>query len=493
MVLIAPCEVLKDDTMNKANPTKKSTTRIETAVLPVPWLEVTNASGKGLSIDSFSARAGELWCIWGKNRSGLDELVQLFSGGESDQFLLESSSLPEDLAVISFSNQQKIFEEEVRNDDSDYLQKIDPGTLARDFLGTEGNHEELIQLFNLGHVLDSGYRQLSSGESRKLVLLNAITNGNCHLVVQNPYDGLDTASCSEFDQIMTSLHSRGFGIIITLTSRRDIPSWCTHLACMHNGKLVEQGLRRDVLAALPEKASEAQWVDTVDLETAENGSQSAEILVSLKNGQARYGKRVIFSGLDFVVEKGGHTLITGPNGAGKSTLLAIISGDHSDCYANDLHLFGIRRGSGESIWDLKKNMGIVSPDLHRNHYIPGNTLQIVISGFFDSIGLYRNYTQAQERQARQWLKRLGLEDLEKKPFRQLTFGEQRLILIARALIKMPKLLLLDEPTQGLDDVHRDNLLQFLERVAEAKLSTILYVSHRQDEYRDFFRQHLEIG
>ena len=138
-------------------------------------------------------------------------------------------------------------------------------------------------------------------------------------------------------------------------------------------------------------------------------------------------------------------------------------------------------------------MGIVSPDLHRNHYIPGNTIQIVISGFFDSIGLYRNYTKDQERQARLWLKRLDLEDREKTPFRQLNFGEQRLVLIARALIKMPKLLLLDEPTQGLDDVHRDNLLLFLERVAAAKLSTILYVSHRQDEYRYFFQQHLELG
>ena len=465
--------------------------RIAPTIPPVPWLEVKNITGKGLSIDSFTARTGELWCIWGENRSGVDELVELLSG-EDDQFLFESSALPEDLAVVSFSNQQKIFEEEVRNDDSDYLQKIDPGTLARDFLGTDGDHKELIRLFHLDHILGSGYRQLSSGESRKLVLLNAITNGVLHLLVQNPYDGLDTASCTEFDQIMTSLHSRGLRIIITLTSKRDIPQWCTHLACMHKGKLVKQGLRDDVLAEIPNGSSGDQWVDTVDLTSAENKSQSREILISLKNGRARYGERLIFSGLDLIVEKGAHTLITGPNGAGKSTLLAIISGDHSDCYANELHLFGIRRGSGESIWDLKKNMGIVSPDLHRNHYIPGNTIQIVISGFFDSIGLYRNYTQDQERQARTWLKRLGLEDREKTPFRQLSFGEQRLVLIARALIKMPKLLLLDEPTQGLDDMHRDNLLQFLERVAAAQLSTILYVSHRQDEYRDFFKQHLKI-
>ncbi len=465
--------------------------KITSAIPSAPWLEVRGVTGKGLSIDSFAARTEELWCIWGENRSGVDAFVQMLSE-ESDQFLLESSILPEDLAVVSFSNQQKIFEEEVRNDDSDYLQKMDPGTLARDFLGTKGDHEELIRLFHLNHILDSGYRQLSSGESRKLVLLNAITNGACHLLVQNPYDGLDSASCTEFDQIMTSLHARGLGIIITLTSKRDIPQWCTHLACMHKGKLVKQGLRDDVLAEIPNGSSGDQWVDTVDLTSAENKSQSREILISLKNGRARYGKRLIFSGLDLIVEKGAHTLITGPNGAGKSTLLAIISGDHSDCYANELHLFGIRRGSGESIWDLKKNMGIVSPDLHRNHYIPGNTIQIVISGFFDSIGLYRNYTQAQEQQARTWLKRLGLEDREKTPFRQLSFGEQRLVLIARALIKMPKLLLLDEPTQGLDDMHRDNLLQFLERVAAAQLSTILYVSHRQDEYRDFFKQHLQI-
>jgi len=479
--------------MNQAIPTKNNTKLRETSISSVPWLEMKDIKGMGLSIDSFTARTEELWCIWGANRSGVDAFVQLLSGEKSYQFLLESSTIPEDLAVVSFSNQQKIFEKEVRNDDSDYLQKMDPGTLARDFLGTQGNHKELIRLFHLDHILNSGYRQLSSGESRKLVLLNAITHGVRHLLIQNPYDGLDGSSCAEFDQIMTNLHSKGLSIIITLTSRRDIPRWCTHLACIHKGKLLKQGLKHDVLAEIPENAGEEQWIDTVDLTIAENRSESTEILVSLKNGRARYGKRVIFSGLDFVVKKGGHTLITGPNGAGKSTLLAIISGDHSDCYANELHLFGMRRGSGESIWDLKKNMGIVSPDLHRNHYIPGNTLQIVISGFFDSIGLYRNYTQAQERQARLWLKRLRLQDREKTPFRQLSFGEQRLVLIARALIKMPKLLLLDEPTQGLDDVHRDNLLQFLEQVAAARLSTILYVSHRQDEYRDFFQQHLKIG
>ncbi|MCK5516048.1 MAG: hypothetical protein KAI39_04165, partial [Desulfobulbaceae bacterium] len=124
--------------MNRAIPGKTDLNRNETSTVPAPWLDVRNITGKGLSIDSFAARTGELWCIWGENRSGVDELVELLSG-EYEQFLFEPATLPGDLAVVSFSNQQKIFEEEVRNDDSDYLQKIDPGTLARDFLGTEGD------------------------------------------------------------------------------------------------------------------------------------------------------------------------------------------------------------------------------------------------------------------------------------------------------------------------------------------------------------------
>ena len=457
-----------------------------------PWLEVSGLNGKGISIDSFTVKPGELWCLWGKNRSGLDLLIR-FLAGDRKGFSCRALTVPADLAVVSFSSQQQLFEEEVRKDDTDYLDKIDPGTPAVDFLGTSGNREELVRLFRLGHVLDVGYRQLSSGESRKLLLLRAITHGAQHILVQNPYDGLDVESCAEFDRIATGLHAQGLELIITLTSRGDIPAWCTHLARVQEGRLVRHGERSQVLAEIPSEAAVKQWFEENNtLSSGKGGPLNREILVSLKNGRAHYGAKVIFSGLDFVVAEGEHTLITGPNGAGKSTLLAIISGDHPDCYSNDLCLFGIRRGSGESIWELKRQMGIVSPELHRSHYVSGSTLQIVIAGFFDSIGLYRKYTDAQARQARLWLQRLGLADREKTPFRQLTFGEQRLTLIARALIKMPKLLLLDEPTQGLDDSHRDSLLEFLAHVASAGLSTILYVSHRQDEYRDFFRQHLKI-
>ncbi|MFA5905313.1 MAG: ATP-binding cassette domain-containing protein, partial [Desulfobacula sp.] len=193
------------------------------------------------------------------------------------------------------------------------------------------------------------------------------------------------------------------------------------------------------------------------------------------------------------IAEGEHTLITGPNGSGKSTLLQMITGDHPACYQNDLMIFGIQRGSGESIWDLKKDMGIVSSDLHRNYRVPGSALSCILSGYFDSIGVYRNVTPGQKEQAVKWLERTGMKTKAQIPFRSLSFSDQRLLLIARALIKVPKLLILDEPTQGMDEMNRKAVLDFIESTAKKKICTVLYVSHREDEFREFFTQHIRMA
>ncbi len=458
-------------------------------VMEKNWIAMTEVAGDRLHIDRFTAAAGEVWCAYGNNSSGIDSFVDLFRRSEKAP-AHKQLELPADSAVVSFKDQQELFELEVRNDDSDFLDRLDPGTPAREFLGNVEENRSLIEQFRLGHVLDSGYRQLSSGEGRKLLILKAVTDGARHLLIENPYDGLDRSSCTEFDRIMKLLIERGFAIIIVLSSRADIPGWCTHLAWIDNGKLVEQGARDQILERIENKVNGADW--KIILETGNRtAGEGADELIRLVNGHARYGERTIFTGLDFSVKQGQHTLITGPNGAGKSTLLGLVTGDHPNCYTNELYLFGNRRGSGESIWQIKKEMGIVSPALHREHYVPGNCRQIVMSGFFDSIGLYSRCTIQQQELAGSWLSVIGLGDRQRTPFRSLSYGEQRLVLIARALIKMPQLLVLDEPTQGLDDANRANLLNFLELVVDKQISTIVYVSHRQDEYRSFFRQHIE--
>jgi molybdate transport system ATP-binding protein len=349
----------------------------------------------------------------------------------------------------------------------------------------------------MDHCLQLGYRQLSSGQSRKLLFLQKLTSGITTLVIQNLYDGLDQQSCHELDLALQQLSGRNIELILLISSRSDIPSWCTHLGLIKTGRLEVSGLIEDVQPLLkgPQKSrlspSPIVRNDLQNYSPQETENHKNE-LIYLRNGFAGYGDKKLFEGLDLTVFNGDHTIISGPNGCGKSTLLDIIIGDNPKCYANELRVFGIRRGTGESIWDIKKHMGIVSPALHREHRIPGSALQVVLSGLYDSIGLYAKVSTTEIKGARHWLNWLSLAEKSDIPFRRLTFAEQRLVLIGRALIKGPKLLILDEPTQGLDDIHRSSLLDLLEDIAAKKLSTILFVSHRKDEQRSIFKTQIQL-
>lgn len=450
----------------------------------------------GLRIDHFLAAPGEAWCLIGDNGSGLERLGQLLGGDEQPEQAVRFT-LPPDLGLVSFRRQQQLYERELRLDDTDFLDRIDPGTPARAFLTKPENHPELLRLFAMEELLDRGYRQLSSGQSRKLLLLQQITRGVSGLVVENPYEGLDLASRQELDRIVARLHAEGLGIIVLVNNTGDIPPWCTHLALIKEGRMAIQGPAAEVEAdirRLFQARSPLFQVSVAELrqERQDHGAEHAGTnLITLRRGFARYHEVEVFHNLDLVINRGDHTLITGPNGCGKSTLVQIITGDHPLCYANELFLFGTKRGSGESIWDLKRQMGIVSADLHRNYRAAGSALAAVVSGLFDSIGLYVRPSRHQLQLGRKWLDRLGMLGKAEKPFRMLGYGEQRLLLLARALIKVPHLLVLDEPTHGLDEANRMALLDFLEKVAGEGWSTILYVSHRPDEYRPFFRQHVD--
>lgn len=460
-------------------------------------MKIKKLSHRDLSIEEFSSSPGEAWCFLGGNRSGIDQFVALLSARLTG-YSAEVLQLPEQLAILTFQSQQEIFEEELRNDDSDFLNAPDPGTLVREFLPHFGNFSPLLAAFRMDHCLDLGYRQLSSGQARKLLLLRELMAGATALLIQNPYDGLDQASCEELNRTFRHLIETDIELLITVSTTGDIPSWCSHLALIRGGRLDQTGPKERMLPLIEKSGAFSptgdEAIKTIFLnpqfpQAVEN---RREELVHLRNGFAGYGEKVLFTGLDLTIRTGDHTLITGPNGCGKSTLLDMITGDNSKCYANSLRVFGQRRGTGESIWEIKKRMGIVSPALHRDHRIPGSALQVVLSGLFDSIGLYRKVSPPAVRTAMLWLAWIDLADKAEIPFRRLSFAEQRQVLIARALIKRPKLLILDEPTQGLDDANRNRFLNLLEKAAAENLTTMLFVSHRQDEHRPFFRHQIKL-
>ena len=429
------------------------------------------------------------WCVLGRNGSGKQYLEQVLKGilqpETADEFIIPPANK---VGLVSFESQQNIYENELKIDTSTM------GTQAKDFLPKDKLNDELISAFGLSHRLESDYQQLSTGEGRKLLILQAIFNGVELLVCENPFDSLDEASCLALSTVLERLSKTGVTIVLMLNNRQDIPVWCNNIALIERsqftvvGQLDSEETQRQLDALLTPVSDDVSW--PINLQELCDYKHSH--LVQLNKGKVVYQGISVFDGLDVHIKPLQHTLITGPNGSGKSTLMQLITGDCTQCYSNNIHVLGHKRGSGETIWELKKDMGIVSAELHRQYRVNGDLLTVVLSGFYDSIGLYQQPEPDKIDIAQQWLAKIGLLSQQNNSFRALSYGEQRLALIARALVKSPYLLILDEPTQGLDELNRHRVLNFLEHLAEQKHSTMLLVSHRKDEYLSIFKQHITL-
>lgn len=448
-----------------------------------------------LHIPRWQVNAGECWAVIGRNGAGKHHLNNLLTSID----LPKTGKLAitcDRIGLLSFEQQQRLYEREIRDDDSEFMEGADAGTTVAELLGLDnGSVPAELHFLGLGPLLGRGYRQLSSGEARKVLLAQQWLSKPQLLILDEPFDSLDRNMRSALADFFANTVKRGdMTLLFLLNTLDDIFPWHSHIAVLDQGQMLATGpaaeMREDVsvqallsfdAAALP------PWPEALPRQ------ESPDPMIVLRNGTVRYDEQVIFSGIDLTVRHGAHTLLTGPNGSGKSTLLGLLTGDHPQCYGNDLQLFGHARGSGETIWELKKKMGIVTPALHRDHRVPGSALHIVLSGFFDTIGLYDRVDASQIRHARTWLALVGLGGRDDTPFKQLSYGEQRLALLARALVKQPLLLILDEPTQGLDDVNRARVRYFLEHLANQHRTTVLMASHRQDEFLALFSQHIELG
>jgi len=446
-----------------------------------------------LSIPHWHLQSGQHWALIGRNGSGKQLLGNLLTG-TAELIQGSISHRFNNIVLLSFEAQQALYEQEIKLDDTDFMDHLDPGSTVRELLGIDGDYPDELAFLGLDRLLDRGYRLLSSGEARKTLLAKSILQNPDFLILDEPYDSLDQASRTELQRFFAHLlKAQKTQLLFLLNNQDEISDWHTHLAIMEKGEIIAQGQKQDILDD-PAIQSLLAFDPSTLPPWPENLPRAsiANPLVELVNGKVNYGETVIFKNLGLTVAQGHHTLLTGRNGSGKSTLLSLLTGDHPQCYGNTLTVLGLKRGSGESIWELKKQIGIVSPGLHRDHRVPGSALDIAVSGFFDSIGLYDEPTALQIAHGRRWLALVGMENKSEVPFKHLSYGEQRLVLVARALVKQPALLILDEPTQGLDDVNRHRVMFFLEHLSTQHRTTILMASHRQDEQLPLFHQHLDL-
>ncbi|HYQ18597.1 MAG TPA: ATP-binding cassette domain-containing protein [Polyangiaceae bacterium] len=393
--------------------------------------------------------------------------------------------------LLSAESQQAFYEAQLAADESNFRGGVDTSSKVRELLGEAGRSHALFEAFRLEALWERGYRLLSTGEGRKVLLLRAVLSQPSLLVLDEPFDGLDRAACAELAQAIVHVAAGLPVVVVGAFDARELPF---PLEAVREVVIIEQRSVSFRGAAHEFLARAAAQVRPHTPPPVELGSWYEPLapdvpLVQLRDGRVQYGEHVVFEHLDFTVSVGQHTLIEGPNGCGKSTLMEMLTGDLAQAYSNDLRLFGRQRGSGETVWDIKKNVGLVSGRLHRDYRVGGSVESVLLSGLYDSIGIYQKPEPSHLARARAWLDWLELGIAPSAAFNELSFGQQRFVLIARAAIKVPPLVVLDEPTSGLDADNRARALELVESLCTQKKSTLLMVTHRADE-RAFWQERI---
>ena len=460
------------------------------------------------------------WAVVGPNGSGKSVLMKVLagelptSGGEIVyHFLKHGEAAHEKIAYVAFEAQREVLGPEAYYQDRWNAGLAEEAPTVSDMLSARGIHHinpfvvditilnpkskyrdsalaakrrKVIREFGLRPLLKRKLLELSNGERRKVSIARALLKNPRLLVLDNPFEGLDVKFRATLKKNLETLMRGDMRVIVVGTGREEMPKDITHVLRIGDDHTVSVGSR------------EQMQFDSDSSDKLPRGkkktvrSESSKVLIEMKDVHVSYNKVPVLRKLSWTVREGEKWALFGPNGAGKTTLLSLILGDNPQAYANDITLFGKHRGSGESIWEIKRKIGWVSPELQLYYPAEATCLDVVCSGFFDTVGLYRACSPHQEKIARSWLKKFGLAERAETRFEDISEGEERLVLLARALVKDPALIVLDEPCQGLDAANRDRVLGAVDAVAAHLRRSMIYVTHRTDELPSSITQILRL-
>lgn len=425
--------------------------------------------------------------LCGKNGSGKSTFAQIISKGRNYRTnkitdcrngqvktrIIEFNDI-HSLPGVSVEYYQQRYEETMNEDTPTIAHCIGEKIKNPEF-------KKLCSLFNLQNIEDKKINHLSSGELRKLLIINSLIDVPDLLILDNPYIGLDKQSRQILNEAIFQLKNSETSVMLILQNEKDAPEFTDNFLYADNLKISENRPDRSI------KSSKKFGFKPDD-------KLSNEIICELKNCEIKYNGKTIITNFNWKIERGERWSLSGPNGSGKSTILSLINADNPKGYCNNLYLFGKKRGSGESIWDIKKRIGYISPEMLLHFHGSGTVEELIANGLNDTVGLYIKPSEAQKQIALKWINHFNLNHLKNRIFNTLSSGEKQLVLIARSFIKEPELLILDEPMHALDE---DNI-RLVEKTLEEflgnkKNSAFIMVTHRPENLPDAINKKLELN
>ncbi len=498
-----------------------------------PFIEFSNVTLRirdkpVFSDTSWQIRENEHWAVLGPNGAGKSVLVRSIWGGtplRSGRIYFQFDGGREEahpttqknsIGYMSFELHQHLLErEELQQDLRVYAGKHNVTTTAEDIIlsaPSEGGaapgprRDKMMGIaaeLDITHLLGRDMESLSTGEMRKVLIARALVKSPQLLILDEPFDGLDQSFRASFAEYVNRLLAGKTRVILVTHHLEEILPNITHVLLVKNCALYRKGPKETVLtsenmsdlygcpvvvknedgafsASYGHSGDSRPCPPAVEVSCAKPLAEVPDPLIEFRDVVVQYGDRVILDHVNWKMRRGENWAILGPNGAGKSTIVGLIAGDHLQAYRNDIMLFGEQRGSGESIWQIKERIGIVSSDLQLRYRKNMDSYDIIASGFYDSIGLYRFPTPEQRRAVDRWVELLGIGKLTGLNFHHLSYGQKRLILLARAMVKSPVLLLLDEPCHGLDIPSREKIHEVIDTIGRVQ-AHVLYVTHHPED------------
>jgi len=466
---------------------------------------------------SWSTKFGQNWAIMGPNGAGKSVLIKIILGQLPYFGTIirhEKISNFEKIVEVTFDQQKLLSVKEEKKDRYEEFSGHEQRLLTgREFIDPSKKNSEKLQKtaeeFCFSTILDKPIRYFSNGEVRKSLIVKALLANPKLIILDEPFDGLDTLSVKWLKETISAIINKGLTVWLVSHQFDELVPEIEHVLCLKSGEVFAKGLRSEIITTTTmqklygisnldnfnkreEIINDVKYngISQQDLTDSTPKKNKFTHIIKMENVNINYGRKVVLKQFNWSVKTGENWKIIGPNGAGKSTLLSLISGDNLQAYSNKIYLFGKKRGSGESIWDIKKKIGLVSPESQLLYREPISVLKVVLSGFFDSVGLYTPTSKNQKKIASKWLQFLEIENLSEHTFTRLSYGQQRLILIARALVKSPQLLILDEPCQGLDLKNREHIIKVIDKIGQNSATQIIYVTHVVSDQLNCFNYEL---